>query len=151
MAKELKVEGGLNATVAKVREVARDGIRLQMVNKKRDEILSVNKEIAKFDDQIEAKKKSVLVAEYEISKLDAEHPKYEEIKLSHEDGIAQRKATLEDLGKRRMELNDTVASINEAIAKIESGETKVSAEKLSEETSKLLEYITAEAAKNAVA
>lgn len=72
------------------------------------------------------------VENYEISKLDTEHPRYAKTKEDKEGTVKYLNERLEGITKQVEETNKLITEQKEAIAKIESGETKVSKDALND-------------------
>jgi len=137
----------LNEKVANYKLLAREALRMELITPRLSKIANLEVSIKSVMDCKAAIEHEILVENYEISKLDTEHPDYLEMKKEKEEAIIayNEEVTLHTEGLK--ELEEVMKEQKEGIAKIESGETKVSIEALNELVSKMIE----QSALNAVA
>lgn len=130
------------------REQARDVLRLRWVSNIKDEVLILDNAIASCTKDNECHTKDIARAEYRLSKLEQANPDYEDLKKEDEERIKQYNKWIEGNNRRITDLTEEKAKVSEKIAKVESGEFKVSAENLSSKAKELAEeYMKAQASK----
>jgi hypothetical protein len=145
-----------NSIVSSIRSVARDYLRLQAVNRYREELLSVTTERSNraknHDENVMRLNKAIAYNDYQASKLEDANPYAKE----DAERLAQDSQNKEEEKAQRTKsfvisdeaLAKTEAEINVKIAKIQSGETKVDAENLTAEANKLIAEVTNEAVRS---
>jgi septal ring factor EnvC (AmiA/AmiB activator) len=127
------------AIVDKMRELARDLLRMRWINNIKDIILSINIEIAEYENGKKSREKDIKRLEYQISKLDEADPDYESKKKELEKSIEYQNKMIEGADKYIAKHKESVDKNLAEIAKVVSGEYKVSAENLSAKTKELIE------------
>jgi hypothetical protein len=90
-----------------------------------------------IEDCQKANEHTILVENYEIGKMDKEHPDYEEDKKAKEEEAKYAQERVDECLKDIVEVQKALTEQKDGIAKIESGETKVSLEDLNEMVDKL--------------
>lgn len=149
-------ETGLKATVASVKVIARDILRGKLIARRQSRIgeLEADKKtntarLKVAADNVAAAKKNLAVAEYEKAHIPADHPAKDDLVKEADEDIKASKEFLVEVEKSEVEikadvvvvekaLDEAIKEQNDGIAKIESGETKVSKEDLSELVDKLM-------------
>lgn len=85
---------------------------------------------AETEADIEETKLNLAVANYDLAKLDADHPRFDDKKKYLDEAIARYNAILADLAECLVKRNEVLDAIDEKIAKIESGEIKMDIDKV---------------------
>lgn len=142
MSKENEVVAGakkLAEKVANYKLLAREALRMELITPRLSKIANVEVTIAATTKCKEEIEHEILVENYEISKLDTDHPDYllfkeekESLVKDYTEEVASHVKTLEDLAT-------LIVDQKEGIAKIESGEVKVSIDALNDLVSKMIE------------
>ncbi len=129
----------LKEKVANYKLLARESLRMDLINPRLSKVANLEADVKSVTDCKTELEHDVIVENYEIGKLDTEHPNYDKTKATKEEEvksltieIAAHVKSLEDLAKE-------IADQKDAIAKIESGETKVSLEALNDLVTKMIE------------
>lgn len=136
-----------NEKVAKFKVIARDALRSELVSSRLSRIASIETEIKNVEEYKKEKELDLTTEKYEISKLDTEHPKYDKEKAYKEETVTHLTKSVEDQVEVLKKLEDDKKEQTEAITKIETGETKVSLERLND----LVQDMIKQDALNAVA
>jgi hypothetical protein len=132
----------LNDVVSVARDYARTLLRTRMINRVRKSILSVNKDIAALEDNILKYGKCLARAAFAKAQINPNDPDAEELTKSYDADAKFANDSTAECKKEIEVLNTLVADNNKAIAAIESGETKVSADDLQAVSNDLLEEIS---------
>ena len=122
--------GALTAKVEKYKVIARETLRMALITPRLTKIASLEAKIACINTHIADYDHVILVENYEISKLDTEHPDYEAYKKEKTERVTRYTEGTAELQKDVEDVNKLIAEQKEGIAKIESGETKVSIDEL---------------------
>lgn len=138
-----------NAVISKLREIARDSLRLELVGARRSKIWNLTCEINAIEKEIQEHKKGIAILEFNMSEVKPNDPEKEEKTKEYTDNIKEVTECMESLKKDVEEVTKQIKEQEDGIAKIESGETKVSADKLDAVTEELIDVLTKEAAKTA--
>lgn len=128
--KENNPSTGLVTKIEEYKKIARETLRMDLINPRLSRIAGFKTEITRLEDNIKSNEHEIKVEEYEISKLDQDHPDYEKKKEFKELAITHLTENTERLNKNIEDLQKEVTEQEEGIAKIESGETKVSLDRL---------------------
>jgi 5-bromo-4-chloroindolyl phosphate hydrolysis protein len=136
----------LTEKVEKFKFIARNALRMKLINPRLTNIANLEKVINNKIKENTEKEKEIKVMEYEITKLDTNHPRYQERKEITEKDIKFLKDNIEDEKKYITEIEKLITEQKEGIQKIETGETKVSLDDLNDLTNLLIK----EDAKNQV-
>lgn len=120
----------LEAKVTKYKLAARDALRMELISPRLSKIAGYENQIKDINDCVKHYEHVVLVENYEISKLDKEHPDYEDTKKNKEDEVKFATERIEDCKKEIVEVEKAITEQKEGITKIEKGETLVSLDKL---------------------
>lgn len=142
--------------VSQLRATARDNIRMTMINEIKDSQL---RDLNNLTDLIDHHKKTaenashnIKVIDYKASKLDQADPDFEAKQTSYAKHKETAQKSLEIVNKVITDLENSIekctAEFNEQIAKIVSGETKVSKIALSQVTCRLIDQIVDESVKS---
>lgn len=120
--------------------IARNSLRMELISPRLAKISTLEKEIeevkkAKADFEL----REIAVTKYDLSKLDEAHPLYAEMKKEIEEDLEEMNKHLPCFDKEVEALEKEIADQKEGIAKIESGETLVSKEKLAALVNKMIE------------
>ena len=120
----------LETRVASFKLIAREALRMKLISPRLTRIAGLEGEVARANEQKNDNAHEIKVEEYEISKLDVEHPNYAK-------KLAKKEETLKGLTERVKCFDENLAELDkeinhqkEAISKIESGETKVCLDEL---------------------
>jgi len=128
----------LSAITTNLKLIARNALRMKLISPRLSRIGMIEENIKDLNKAINEHDHEILVQTYEISKMDQQHPDHADHKNRKEDDIKELTECINDL-KKEIELsNEALKDENEGIAKIESGETKVSLESLNEMVEKLI-------------
>jgi chromosome segregation ATPase len=128
-----------NENVSVFRDLARDEIRLQMTNRRRDAILNLDKDISLSEKDLENLNKRIARNDYKLSKLEEANPDFEELKKSYEDDNTELKKVVETVNKEIEETKKKKNELLDEITKIQAGDIKVNAEELTEKTKVLID------------
>ena len=139
-----------NEIVSKAREIARDGLRLGLVNKERQALMRWNQDKDELNKQIAETNVEILSVDFEVGQINDADPKKEAKTNQYADLKKHLQSDLEALTKALANTQEVIDEIVANIAKIEAGEVKVSAECLNCETTRLLQVITEECAKRGI-
>lgn len=120
----------LTEKVAAFKLIARDSLRMGLISARLTKVANLESDLAIFDKEKTDINHDIKVENYEISKLDTEHPDYEETKKGKTELVTDLTKALEGIAKNVEETNKLITEQKEAIAKIENGETKVSLDEL---------------------
>ena len=127
------VPSSVNLTdlVAKFKVIARDTLRAKLISARQSKVANLTADIAYVTKEIADLNHEILVENYEIGVLDTKHPDYEATKTEKEATVTELTAEAKDLTDNNLvDLIKEVAEQTDGIAKIQSGETKVSLEEL---------------------
>lgn len=116
--------------VAKYKLIARESLRMQLISARLTRIANLEEQAKATTKCKENIEHWILVDKYELSKLDTEHPDYEAHKKDKEESIKYNEDKLTAHDKELEDIQKLITEQQEGIAKIESGETKVSLEAL---------------------
>jgi hypothetical protein len=125
--------------VADYKLVARESLRMELITPRLSKIANIEVTVAATQKCKEEIEHEILVENYEISKLDTDHPDYLLFKEEKEAAVKDYTAEVESHVKALETLAKDIADQKEAIAKIESGEVKVSMDALNDLVSKMIE------------
>lgn len=137
---------GLTVKVEAFKLIARNALRMNLISPRLSTIADITATIDEINKQKARLEHSMKVLNYEVSKLDSEHPDFEKIKEGKEVRIKELAERGTNLDKEVENLNKLIAEQKEGILKIESGETKVSLSELNN----LVEELINEDARNQV-
>lgn len=122
----------LSERVARFKIIARDSLRANLISARASKIANLEASLKDYDEQKTKVELDETVEKYEISKMDTEHPLYEKRKKAREDHLPYFTERLETITKNVEAVNKSLTEQKEAVAKIESGETKVSIDALND-------------------
>jgi hypothetical protein len=131
-------ETTLEAKVTKFKLVARDALRMKLISPRLSKIAGLEAEMKDLEDCQKSNEHRILVENYEIGKMDKEHPDYAEDKKYKEDEAKYAQERVDQILKDIAEVQKAITEQKDGIAKIESGETKVCLEDLNEMVDKLV-------------
>lgn len=120
----------LTDTVKDIKLIARDSLRMNLISPRLSKISEFEIKIQESDTQIEKYAHKIDVLEYEISKLDTEHPDYQKTKENKEEIIKEFTKEITSTKEYIEEQTKQITNQIEKITNIESGETKVSKDAL---------------------
>ena len=130
--------GLLSTKIATFKIIARDALRMNLISPRlsliaslQNEVNSLTKDKGNYDHQI-------VVNNYEISKLDVDHPDYEVKKTNKLNRIKEDTESSENIAKTIVEVQKQIDEEKVGITKIESGETKVSLDDLNAMVTELI-------------
>lgn len=133
--------------VSSVKEIARDVLRMELISARQSTIYGHESDIKDVNEQIAAYNKDIARSEYRISKIEDANPDKESL-LKLETAVID--ATKKDIARAEeliKSINEAIAKENEGIAKIVSGETKVSKDALADLVSDYLDEVGLNAVK----
>jgi chromosome segregation ATPase len=133
-----KKGAALTEKVAKYKLIARDSLRMALISPRLSRIAGLEDTLASLAKTKTEVDHEILVENYEISKLDTNHPNYEKTKTRKEETVKNFTSELESLAKQVEEVNKSITEQKEAITKIENGETKVSLDALNDLVDEML-------------
>ena len=131
----------LTEKVKEFKIIARNALRMELINPILAGINQLENEIKKVEGYIKTEEKNIAIAEYRIerlNRLDANHPNLENLKKNQGKTIERHQEYIKDLNKEIERHIKTIGEERMAIALIETGETLVSAERLEEMVNKLI-------------
>lgn len=120
----------LTTKVAAFKVIARNSLRMGLISKRLSKVAGLEDDLKSLDEQKAVIDHAIKVENYEISKLDTDHPNFEDTKKLKTELVKEYTQDLESLAKEVEETNKLLTEQKEAIAKIENGETKVSLDEL---------------------
>lgn len=143
-----------NNIVSSLRELARDELRLKTVNLIRSERLSVqtNKSSREqhYEDYCQRTSHFLAVVAFKVAQVNEADPDKEmnlkALTSLTEATYKEQEERAVDFAKDIEDYNKALSEMDERIAKVQSGETKVSQESLTEVTNRLIKEVTTEAA-----
>ena len=130
--------GPLETKVAAFKVIARDALRMKLISPKLSTIASLQSTITGYQKEIATNDHLLVVLNYEVSKLDTNHPDYAVFQKNKTDNINAITTDSVNINKSIVEVQKQIDEKNTEIAKIESGETKVSLEDLNELVDKMV-------------
>lgn len=128
----------LTEKVAAFKLIARNSLRMKLISARLSKVAGLEDDLKTLDEQKEEIDHAIKVENYEISKLDTEHPDFEDTKKSKTELVTEYTEDLKDLAEKIEETNKLLTEQKEAIAKIESGETKVCLDSLNDLVSEMV-------------
>lgn len=128
----------LASKVAKFKVIARDALRMELINPRLSRIAELENRITNINEDIKNTNHALLVEKYEISKMDSDHPNHAERLAGKETRIKTLTESIEFSNKNIEEINKSIVEQNKGITAIETGETKVSLDCLNDLTDKLI-------------
>jgi hypothetical protein len=128
----------LTTKVENFKLIARNALRMNLINPRLTKIASYNSMIEGLNKTKNEVNHKIDVKTYEMSKLDTEHPDYADKKKVYEDAILDSQEYAKVLDNEIEEVNTVIKEQQEGINKIETGETKVSLEDLNNLVSDLI-------------
>ena len=147
-----------NEIVSALRELARDGLRLNFIASVRSKIYSVtsdrNNAEKEYDESIAFHKKNMAIAEFKKSQIADEDPEKEEKVKSQDENIAYAIKALEaiDVAKPKcLEAYDTkLVELQDKITRMTAGEIKVDKAELDASTKALIAEVVKNTAEGLV-
>lgn len=132
--KKAEAKGGstLAEKVAAFKLIARNSLRMGLISPRLTRVSTYEDTLASLAESKKEVEFDLSVKNYEISKLDTGHPRYEKTKTSKEETVKYLNERLESITKQVEETNKLITEQKEAVTKIESGETKVSKDELND-------------------
>ena len=122
----------LENKITSFKEIARESLRMILINPRMTRISGFENSM-KQNEECKAKTiKRIEILKFEIEATPENHPAYQEIKEEKEETIKHWEADLKTYEDREAEFIKEIDHQKECIAKIESGETLVSSEKLND-------------------
>lgn len=131
----------LTEKVKEFKLIARNALRMELINPILAGISQLENEIKKFEECIKNEEKNIAIAEYRIerfNRLDANHPDLENLKKNQGKTIERHQEYIKDFNKEIERHIKIIGEERTAIARIETGETLVSAGRLEEMVNKLI-------------
>ena len=129
------------------KNIARNALRMELISPRLTKISSLEGDLADIAKDVDRVTHDNLVENYESSVLDQNHPDYAETKKAKEAIVTANTEYLADLAKSKTEIEKAIAEQKDGIQKIETGETKVSLDRLNETVDKLVSSFAKEEAK----
>ena len=130
--------GPLETKIAAFKVIARDALRMKLISPRLSTISGYQSTITEYQKEIAANDHLIIVLNYEISKLDTNHPDYAVFQKIKTDKVNARTNESIEINKDIVNVQKQIDEQNASIAKIESGETKVSLEDLNELVDKMV-------------
>jgi septal ring factor EnvC (AmiA/AmiB activator) len=127
--------------------IARNALRMELISPRLTKIAGLEADLEDNAKTVKETNHDITVENYEIGVLDQNHPDYEKTKADKEATVKEDQAELVELATEATEINKEIAEQKAAIQKIESGETKVSLDRLNETVEKLVTSYAREEAK----
>lgn len=137
-----------NDIVSKLREIARDQLRMEAISKLRDRLFCFIAEKTDFEESLVRLNKCIAIKNYQLSKLEDANPQKDDLQKDYEAAIKDANECIVEFKKNIEDVNKNIADINDKIAKWEKGETKVDAEKMEAISADLVKLVTNEAARS---
>lgn len=128
----------LSVKVAAFKLIARDALRMNLITPRLSRISGLENDIKELNDQKTKVEHFIVVENYELSKLDTAHPDYADNKKSKEESVKILTEESAAITKHIEDTNKVMTEEKDGIAKIESGETKVSLDALNEMVERLV-------------
>ena len=129
----------LKEKVANYKLLAREALRMELITPRLSKIANLEVSVKSVEECKANLEHEILVENYEISKLDTEHPDYKDFKAEKEEAVKSYTEEVAVHVKGLEELAKEIADQKDGIAKIESGEVKVSLDALNDLVSKMIE------------
>lgn len=120
----------LTASIRAFKLVARDALRMNLINARLTNIGLLEANVRSIEDHVESHNKELTTLRYELEHSDKEHPEYKERVERSEKTIKEVEESNETLAKNIEEVNKEIDEEREGITKIEEGTTKVSRDRL---------------------
>ena len=136
-----------NKIVSEVREIARDGLRLQTVARFRSTLHDLTLEKERLAENRKHVEKNIARSNYQLSKIDPANPDAEQETKSLNSNLEYDNKSLESNTKQVEAVDKQIVEVTKKIEDIQSGVTKISRENLDHETALLLITVTNEQAK----
>lgn len=130
-----------NKLVDALKNIARDGLRMELVSKTQTKLAEVVSAIQEIKTTIMSFQKDIARANFAIDQLVEADPDFEEKKKEEGADIECLNKEIKNAEETIVELEKAKTEIEEKITKIEAGEIKVSLEKLNEMTSVLIKEV----------
>lgn len=135
-----------NEIVSKVRDLARDQVRLHAVNRYRTEKYEQEQHKTCIENDIAELKKNILRAEFKKSEVKANDPDFESKVKTQDDNIQGTTDAIGRVQKIVEIVEKRIAELVEKITKVESGETKMAIENVEAASKALIdEFVKAQA------
>ena len=129
---------GLKDTVQSFRDKAREVLRMEMISDLLQDLFYADKNMSNVVKSREQIEKEEAVLNYELGKLDKDHPNYEQSKENKEKKLKYTEEEKETNEKAKERAQKEINAINKDIEKIESGETPVSIDAVKALTDKFI-------------
>jgi len=129
---------GLRDKVQTFRDAAREILRGEKISSLLQDLFHAERSLENTTKDLEEMKHNKKVQEYETAALDTEHPDYDKKKEHDEKRLKNILEGIKDVEKAMEIRQKEVENVNEAITKVESGETAVSIERVKELTDKMV-------------
>ena len=130
--------GPLEVKVAAFKLIARDALRMNMISPRLSAIATLENRITDITKSKNEVNHSILVNNYEISKLDTGHPDYEAMKAEKNEIVTRATETLKGYDESITNIQKDIDEQKAGIVKIENGETKVSLDDLNQFVERLV-------------
>lgn len=134
----------LTEQVEKLKLIARNSLRMELISPRLTKISETESTIILLQKQINDANHIIKVENYEISKLDTEHPDYLDKKTTKEEKIEFQTNNTKFYTEIIIEKQKEIEDQQQNISKIETGETKVSQERLND----IVKLLILESSKN---
>ena len=119
--------------------IARTAIREGLINARLTRLATAESSLEAYKEIIKGLEKQKTVIAYDLSKLDTDHPLFEDREKAAKESLENLEALIVDANKDLVAYVEAVDEQKEGIAKIESGETKVSIDALNSLVSRMIE------------
>jgi len=131
-----------NEVVSKLREIARDSIRLIMVARRRSNLYEANQTLDSINEEIIYTNKKFAIEDYKISKIDDNDPEKEDKLKLNAEVKKSLENTIERCNKEIETQNKIIADITTSIEDVQDGKVKINTEELNAVTKDLIKKVT---------
>ena len=129
----------LKEKVANYKLLAREALRMDLITPRLSKISDLEAKVVSVTACKAEYEHDIVVTNYEISKLDTDHPDYTKTKEGMEAEVKELTEEIKKHDEVLVEIAKEIADQKDGIAKIESGEVKVSLEALNDLVAKMTE------------
>lgn len=120
----------LESKVAGYKLIARESLRMELISPRLSAIANLESDVKDVQDEIASYSHRIDVVTYENSKLDQNHPDFAKHLKDGEETLVYYADEIKDLNESIVELQKEIDEQKKGITAIESGETKVSLDRL---------------------
>lgn len=124
--------------VAKFKLIARDALRMDLIKARQTKVSNLDTKIKDTTDCKAEYELDLAAVKYDITKLDTAHPKFDSMKKDLEEDVVSITEAITNHVDTLKDLDEAMKEQTDAIAKIESGETKVDLDSLNNLVSEMI-------------